>query len=273
MATGFPLLLSPIRIGSMALKNRIALAPMANYMSDDAGAITEAQIAFLERRARGGAGLLIVGSLYVQHPLGRFGTGQLGIYDDTLVPGYRQLVDAVHARGAKIAAQLHHAGRATTRAAIQGQQPVAPSPIALNIGRYVDIPRELSRAEIQQIVRLFGDAARRCAEAGFDGIELHMAHGYLPCQFLSPFSNKRSDEYGGDLEGRTRFPLEVLGAVCDAAGPDVPVWCRIVGDELQGAAGLQLEDMKLVAKILVDGAAQAISVSRGMAPYFWTVPG
>jgi 2,4-dienoyl-CoA reductase-like NADH-dependent reductase (Old Yellow Enzyme family)/thioredoxin reductase len=271
MSTAFPTLFSPIKIGPMELKNRIALAPMANYMSDDEGSMTIPQIAFLERRARGGAGLLILGSLYVQHPVGRFGVGQLGMYDDKLIPGYCQMVDAVHAHGAKVAAQLHHAGRATSRAAIQGQQPVAPSPIVLGVGKYLDPPRELSKAEIQQLVQLYADAARRCKAAGFDGIEIHMAHGYLPCQFMSPFSNKRSDEYGGDVYGRTRFPREILQAVKVAVGEDLPVWCRIVGDELQGDAGLQLEDMKVIAKLLIDAGAEAISVSRGMAPYFYTV--
>ncbi len=271
MFATFSMLLSPIKIGSMEVKNRIVLAPMANYMSDDEGAMTAPQIAFLERRARGGTGLLVVGSLYIQHPIGRFGVGQLGIYDDKLIPGYRRMVDAVHAHGAKVAAQLHHAGRATTRAAIQGQQPVAPSPIVLGVGKYVDPPRELSKAEIQQIVQLYADAAQRCKEAGFDGVEIHMAHGYLPCQFMSPFSNKRSDEYGGDVYGRTRFPREVIQAVKSAVGEDIPVWCRIIGDELQGDAGLQLEDMKVIARLLVEAGAQALSVSRGIAPYFYTV--
>jgi len=262
-------LFSPIKIGPMEIGNRIALAPMANYMSDEWGTMTQPQIDFMEARAKGGAGLLIVGSVYVQHPIARFGVGQLGLYDDSLIPGYKRLVEAVKAHGTKIAAQLHHAGRQTTRAAIEGQQPVAPSPIARG-GKYSDLPRELSVAEIKEIVELYGETARRCMEAGFDAIELHCAHGYLPCEFMSPFSNKRSDEYGGDLNGRMKFPLELLERVKEVVGDDVPVWCRIIGSELV-EGGLTIDDMKIIAKMLVDAGAAAISVSRGIAPYYWTV--
>jgi len=262
-------LFSPIKIGPMEISNRIALAPMANYMSDEWGTMTQPQIDFMEERAKGGTSLLIVGSVYVQHPIARFGVGQLGLYDDSLIPGYKRLVEAVKAHGTKIAAQLHHAGRQTTRAAIEGQQPVAPSPIARG-GKYSDRPRELSVAEIKEIVELYGDTARRCMDAGFDAIELHYAHGYLPCEFMSPFSNKRSDEYGGDLNGRIKFPLELLKRVKEVVGDDVPVWCRIIGSELV-EGGLTIDDMKIIAKMLVDAGSAAISVSRGIAPYYWTV--
>jgi 2,4-dienoyl-CoA reductase-like NADH-dependent reductase (Old Yellow Enzyme family)/thioredoxin reductase len=264
----FKNLFSPIRIGSIEIGNRIALAPMANYMSNDRGEMTQPQIDFMEARARGGAGLLIMGSIYVQHPVARFGVGQLGLYDDSLLPGYVELVKAVKRHGSKIAAQLHHAGRQTTRAAIQGRQPVAPSPIACG-GKYSDEPRELSVAEIGEIIEAYAATARRCVEAGFDAIELHCAHGYLPCEFMSPFSNRRSDEYGGDLNGRMRFPLELLARIKEVAG-DLPVWCRIIGSELV-EGGLDIEDMKVIAKILADAGADAISVSRGIAPYYWTV--
>lgn len=268
MSEAFRNLFSPIQIGSMEVSNRIALAPMANYMSDEVGTMTEPQIEFMEARARGGAGLLILGSVYVQHPHARFGVGQCGLYDDSLIPGYERLARACHAHGTKIAAQIHHAGRQTTRAAIEGEQPLAPSPIAIG-GKYSDQPRELSVDEIQDIIELYGDTARRCMEAGFDAIELHYAHGYLPCEFMSPFSNKRSDGYGGDLDGRMRFPLELLGRVKEITG-DRPVWCRIIGSELR-EGGLDIEDMKVIAPMLVHGGADAISVSRGIAPYYWTV--
>jgi len=262
-------LFSPIKIGPMEISNRIALAPMANYMSDERGTVTQPQIDFMEERAKGGTGLLIVGSIYVQHPHARFGVGQLGLYDDSLIPGYKRLVEAVKTHGAKVAAQLHHAGRQTTRAAIEGQQPVAPSPIARG-GKYSDRPRELSVAEIKDIIELYGDTARRCMDAGFDAIELHYAHGYLPTEFMSPFSNKRSDEYGGDLNGRMKFPLELLARVKEVVGDGVPVWCRIIGSELV-EGGLTLDDMKVIARMLADAGSAAISVSRGIAPYYWTV--
>jgi len=264
----FETLFNPIKIGALEVRNRIALAPMANYMSDERGTMTQPQIDFMAARARGGAGLLIMGSIYVQHPRARFGVGQLGLYEDSLLPGYERMVAAVKAHGARVAAQIHHAGRQTTRAAIEGQQPVAPSPIARG-GKYSDEPRELAVAEIQEIIEAYAQTARRCVRAGFDAIELHCAHGYLPCEFMSPFSNKRSDAYGGDLDGRMRFPLELLARVQEAVGPDVPVWCRIVGSELEG--GLTLDDMVVIARMLVDAGSAAISVSRGIAPYYWTV--
>lgn len=269
MSETFGNLFSPIQIGSMTIENRIALAPMANYMSDARGTMTQPQIDFMEARARGGAGLLIMGSIYVQHPEARFGVGQLGLYEDSLIPGYRRMVEAVQAQGSKVAAQIHHAGRATKRASIEGRQPLAPSPIPAG-GKYPDRPRELSVAEIQEMIDRYVDTARRCKEAGFDAIELHYAHGYLPCEFMSPHSNKRSDGYGGDLNGRMRFPLELLEAVRSKVGEDVPVWCRIVGSELT-EGGLTLEDTTVIARMLAENGAAAISVSRGLAPYYWTV--
>ncbi len=269
MSKEFARLFSPIQIGPMEVKNRIALAPMANYMSDERGSMTQPQIDFMEARARGGAGLLIMGSIYVQHPLARFGVGQLGLYDDSLLPGYERLVQAVHRHGAKIAAQIHHAGRQTTRAAIEGQQPVAPSPIARG-GRYSDPPKELSVAEIGEIIEAYARTTERCLRAGFDAIEIHGAHGYLPCEFMSPFSNKRSDGYGGDVQGRMRFPLELLQRVKETAGDGVPVWYRIIGSELV-EGGLTIDDMTAIARMLVGAGSAAISVSRGIAPYYWTV--
>jgi len=263
------LLFSPMTIGKMEVRNRIALAPMANYMSDERGTMTQPQIDFMEARARGGVGLLIVGSIYVQHPHARFGVGQLGLYEDGLIPGYVRLVEAVKAHGSKIAAQIHHTGRQTTRAAIEGQQPVAPSPIARG-GKYSDEPRELSVGDIQDVLSAYARTAQRCVEAGFDAIEIHGAHGYLPCEFMSPFSNKRSDEYGGDLDGRMRFPLELLRRVRAAVGDDIPVWYRIVGSELV-EGGLTIDDTTVIAKMLADAGSAAISVSRGIAPYYWTV--
>jgi 2,4-dienoyl-CoA reductase-like NADH-dependent reductase (Old Yellow Enzyme family)/thioredoxin reductase len=231
--------------------------------------MTQPQIDFMEARARGGLGLMIMGSIYVQHPQARFGVGQLGLYEDSLIPGYRRLIETVKPHGPKIAAQIHHAGRQTTRAAIEGQQPLAPSPIARG-GKYSERPKELSVAEIQEIIEAYAQTAHRCVDAGFDAIEIHCAHGYLPCEFMSPFSNKRSDEYGGDLDGRMKFPLELLGRVKQEVGDDIPVWCRIIGSELV-EGGLTIEDMKVIAKMLADAGSAAISVSRGIAPYYWTV--
>ena len=269
MSTEFKNLFSPLQIGSMEVDNRIALAPMANYMSDARGTMTQPQIDFMEARAEGGAGLLIMGSIYVQHPHARFGVGQLGLYEDSLIPGYRRMVEAVKAHGAKVAAQVHHAGRQTSSASIEGEQPVAPSPIPIG-GKYSDRPRELSVAEIHDVIDAYVQTALRCKEAGFDAIELHCAHGYLPCEFMSPLSNKRSDEYGGDFDGRMRFPLELLQGIREAVGDQMPVWCRIVGSELRDG-GLTIEDTTQIAKRLVEGGAAAISVSRGIAPYYWTV--
>jgi 2,4-dienoyl-CoA reductase-like NADH-dependent reductase (Old Yellow Enzyme family)/thioredoxin reductase len=192
------------------------------------------------------------------HPAGKVFEHMLGIYDGKLIPGLRKLTDSVHQGGAKIMIQIAHGGR-RGHSDITGITPVAPSPIPRLNG---ETPRELSPAEIEDLIQAFILAAGRAKKAGFDGVMIHMAHAYLLQQFLSPFSNVRTDRYGGDLEGRARFPLEIVKGVRKELGDDYPLTCRLCGDEfLKG--GFDLAQSIQVAKMLEANGVNAIEVSAG----------
>jgi len=253
------LLTSPIKIGKLELKNRMVMAPMvANYAYED-GSVTERLRTYHVERAKGGVGLITVEASYV-HPSGKGFRNEVGIYSDRLIPGLRSLADAVHAHGAKISIQLYHGGR-QTKSSVTGQPIVAPSPIP--DPTEPETPRELTKHEIKELVEAFGAAAARAKAAGFDAVEVHGAHGYLIDEFVSPYSNKRTDEYGGPLENRVRFAVEVVRAVRQAVGPDFPVIYRMSADE-KVPGGLTLEDTKKVAQILEGEGVDAVHVSAGV---------
>ena len=199
---------------------------MGTGHADSNGYVTDSVKNYFEARAKGGFGLVIVEATLV-HPEGRGYENLTEIIDDSYIPGLNELVKVIQKHGAKAAVQLQHCGR-LTKSALAGAQPVAPSPIPAPGG---EMPRELSIAEIEKIIEYFSDAAVRAKKAGFDGVELHGAHGYLIDQFLSPSCNKRQDPYGGSVQNRTRFLVEVIKAVKKAVGADYPVWCRINGME------------------------------------------
>jgi 2,4-dienoyl-CoA reductase-like NADH-dependent reductase (Old Yellow Enzyme family)/NADPH-dependent 2,4-dienoyl-CoA reductase/sulfur reductase-like enzyme len=243
------------RIGRMELRNRIVMPPMVTRYASDDGFVTERTKNYYGARAQGGAGLIIVEATYV-HRQGNAFVNQLGISDDKFIPGMKELVDVVHKHGAKIAVQLHHGGR-EAKSTVSGLQPVAPSPLP---GLAGETPREMTVEEIAEAVAYFAEAALRAKKIGFDGAELHAAHGYLIDQFLSPTSNKRKDEYGGDVNNRARFLLEVIAAVKEAVGEDYPVWCRMDGKEY-GVEGITLEDAQKTARMVEDAGLAAIHVS------------
>jgi 2,4-dienoyl-CoA reductase-like NADH-dependent reductase (Old Yellow Enzyme family)/thioredoxin reductase len=255
----FKHLLSPGRIGKMTVRNRMVMPPMGtNYASGD-GFVTERLIRYYEARAEGGTGLIIVEVAAVA-PEGKATTHQIGIWADKFIPGLRQLAEAIKKHGARAAVQLHHAGRQTTFKTI-GCQPVAPSEIPCPVCR--DMPRALTVEEIRGIVEAFGHAARRAREAGFDAVEIHGTHGYLVNQFLSPYSNKRTDEYGGSPAGRRRFPMEVYEAVRAAVGDDFPVIFRMNADEgVEG--GITPEEAREFAGLLEKAGVDALHVSGGV---------
>lgn len=252
------LLFQPTIIGTMKMRNRLVMPPMVtNYAGED-GQVTQRLIDYLVARARGGVGLIIVEAAYV-HPNGRAFTNQLGIHRDDLVPGLAQLVQAVRAEGARVAVQLHHAGRETA-SAISGSQPVAPSPIPDPTIK--EVPLELSMAEIQQLQQAFAEAAGRAVKAGFDAVEIHGAHGYLVAQFLSPFSNRRTDGYGSGIHGRARFALEVVERVRGAVGPSFPILFRLSAEE-QVDGGLTIDQTRIIAGMLEEAGVDALHVSVG----------
>jgi 2,4-dienoyl-CoA reductase-like NADH-dependent reductase (Old Yellow Enzyme family)/thioredoxin reductase len=243
------------RIGRMELKNRVVMPPMVTRYGSDDGFVTERTRNYYEARARGGAGLIIVEATYV-HRQGWAFLNQLGISDDKFIPGMKELVDTVHKHGAKIAIQIHHGGR-EAKSTVSGLQPVSASPLP---GLAGETPREMAVEEIAETVAYFADAALRAKTAGFDGVELHGAHGYLIDQFLSPSSNKRKDDYGGSVNNRARFFLEIIADVKEAVGDDYPVWCRMDGREY-GVEGITLEDARKTARLVEEAGLAAIHVS------------
>jgi 2,4-dienoyl-CoA reductase-like NADH-dependent reductase (Old Yellow Enzyme family)/thioredoxin reductase len=251
-------LLEPFQIGNMRLKNRIVMAPMETQYGTEDGHVTERIKNYYEARARGGAALIIVEATYI-HPQGWAHNNQITIGDDKYIPGLSQLVQVIHKYGAKAAIQINHAGRDAKVAFQHGIQIVAPSPLP---GPLVsEKPKELTTEEIKEITDLFARAALRAKKAGFDGVEIHGAHGYLISQFLSRVSNKRQDIYGGDLANRARFLVEVIKAIKGAVGNDYPVWCRLNGMEYGVAEGITLEEAQATARIAQEAGIDAVHVS------------
>jgi 2,4-dienoyl-CoA reductase-like NADH-dependent reductase (Old Yellow Enzyme family)/thioredoxin reductase len=258
MATGtFGHLFTPIRINTLEIKNRIFMPPMCTAYATIRGEVTDRLIAYYVERAKGGVGLINVEFTSIS-PVGKVFEHMTGIYDDELIPGHKKLVDAVHEAGAKVAIQISHAGR-RTHSTVTGEIPVAPSPIPRLNG---EVPRELTIEEIQDLIEAFGNAAVRAKRAGFDAVMIHMAHGYLINEFFSPLSNRRQDQYGGDLEGRSRFAIEVLRKVREKVGGDFPITCRFCADEFM-PGGFDLTQSKQVAKKLEENGIDAIDVSAG----------
>jgi 2,4-dienoyl-CoA reductase-like NADH-dependent reductase (Old Yellow Enzyme family)/thioredoxin reductase len=258
--TRFKNLFSPFQIGKLELKNRIVMPPMATNFAGEDGFVNERHIAYYVRRARGGVGYITFEHTGVLKQ-GRAFPNMALIDSDQHIPPFKKLVEAVHKEGGKIVIQINHAGRQTF-SAITGSPIVAPSAIPCPVR--MEMPKELSYGEIQKIIEAFGAAALRVKEAGADGVEIHMAHGYLINQFLSPFSNKREDEYGGDADRRMRMALEVLRAVRNRVGADFPVLCRLSADEYVDG-GLKIDASKEIAKALERNGADALHVSACVA--------
>lgn len=250
---------SPISIGNMVVKNRLVVPPMVSNYANEDGTCTEQFISYHEEKAKGGWGLIIVEDYKINPEAGGF-VKLPGLWDDSQIESHKQLTDRVHQHGAKIAAQIYHAGRETC-AEITGVQPVAPSAIPDPVVNAM--PRELSVEEIQELVEQFGDTALRAKKAGFDAVEIHGAHGYLVNQFMSPFSNKRIDQYGGTILNRARFALEVITNIRSKVGTDYPLIYRMsVNEFVEG--GLTTEDSKVISMLLENAGIDLIHASNGV---------
>lgn len=250
-------LFSPFVIKNLTLNSRLVLPPMANEASDESGAVNEKHLDFYVRRA--GVGMVIIEHAYVQLA-GRVKNNQLGIHDDRLIPGLRRLAEAVKTQGAVTGIQLAHGGGKAVRAATGGVV-VAPSAGVVPGGKE---PAEmLEQAQIAPLVADYVAAAQRALAAGFDFVEIHGAHGYLLSQFLSPLTNHRSDEYGGDLNRRLRLPLEIVRAVRAAMGREALLLYRLgAGDFYTG--GLTVDEGCQAAKALVAAGVDVLDVSGGL---------
>jgi 2,4-dienoyl-CoA reductase-like NADH-dependent reductase (Old Yellow Enzyme family)/thioredoxin reductase len=251
-------LFSPIKIKSLDLVNRAVMPPMGTNLGNPDGTVSEATLAYIKRRAMGGAGLILTEIASV-HPSGSVIPNELGAHDDRFIPGLKKISDAVHAAGSKVALQLHHAGRESLYLLQQGKA-IAPSAIpSLVFGL---TPREITREEIHEIITAFGAASARALEAGFDAVEVHGAHGYLLTQFLSALSNKRDDEYGGSLINRSRFMIEVLQEVRKTVGEDFPISLRLSVEECI-KDGYAFEDIRPILPNLVKAGADILHASLG----------
>ncbi|MBO8128887.1 MAG: FAD-dependent oxidoreductase [Peptococcaceae bacterium] len=257
----FPKLFEEGWISNMRIRNRMVMPPMGTNLASETGAVTPAMIHWYRARAKGGVGLIITEINSVDTPQGYALPNQLSIHDNSYIAGHNELVEAVKIHGAKIITQLHHAGRQTTPENTFGLQPVAPSAVPDPFLKIV--PRELTISEIEDIIEKFVKAAVRAQNAGYDGVELHGAHGYLIGQFMSSFSNKRTDLYGGDLNGRMRFSLEIIKGIKQATGKNFPVLFRFSADEFV-EGGIHLEEAKQIARMLQDAGVDALDISSGI---------
>lgn len=253
----FKRLFEPFQIGEMKLKNRIVRSAMHTSFGNTDGYVTDQLLDYYEELAKGGAGLVIVEYTCIDTSVGKAGR-QLAIDDDKFIPGLTKLAQVIQENGAKAAIQLHHMGRVAL-SSVTGVQPVAPSAVAAPGAKY-ELPRELTVAEIRELVVRFAQGADRARRAGFDAIELHGAQAYLINQFLSPAANKRRDAYGGNLENSARFLLEIIGAIRQTVGPTFPLWPRMNGMEYGVPDGIRVEDTKKIARMVEKAGASAIHV-------------
>jgi 2,4-dienoyl-CoA reductase-like NADH-dependent reductase (Old Yellow Enzyme family) len=247
----------PITIAGNDIRNRFVRSATWDSTATDDGEVTDASVEMIESVARGGVGLIVTGYAYVSDG-GKAAIRQLGISHGRHVEGMRRLVKAAHDHGAKIALQIAHGGINLILLGNADRVALAPSEMEGHRSRH----RAMTSAEVEEVVRDFGAAAERGAEAGFDAVQLHGAHGYLMSQFLSPLTNRRNDEWGGSPERRRRFHVEVMRSVRRAVGDDYPVWIKM-GLQDDDDNGLQLNEGLAALKILADEGLSAVEVSVG----------
>ena len=252
-------LFTPLMVKGHTLNNRIVLPPMANNMATERGEITDAHIEHYLRRAEAGVGMVIVEHTYVRRD-GRINARQMGIHDDFLIPGLERLVDALRATGTVVGIQITHGGGKATTDLI-GRQPISASDVL--VPGAAESARAATLGEMAEIVEAFVAAALRVKAAGFGFAEIHGAHGYLLSQFLSPLTNLRADEYGGDLHGRLRLPLEVVRAARQAVGDDYLLLYRLGANDYK-PGGLTQEDGVQAAVALAEAGVDLLDISGGL---------
>ncbi len=266
-------LFQPGKIGKVEFKNRIVMAPMGTHSCDADGFITDKALQYYAARANGGVGLVIVQAAVVSK--GSATPRGMRLCEDKYIPGMRKLAHVIHQGGAKAIAQLNHHGTmfAAIRKADLGAENVEViGPTALPSVASGVVPREMSKQDINSFVEAFAEACRRAKEAGFDGVEVHAAHGYLLSSFLSPLTNRRHDEYGGNAAARARLVCEVLRAARRRVGPEFALVLRVSGTELL-EGGIQIEDVVVQAPLFVESGADAIHVSACTSDYtVWQIP-
>ena len=246
-------------------KNRVVMPPMATAKADENGHITDEILNYYEKKTKN----KLFSTVIIEHcfvdVLGKASKNQTSIADDSTIDGMKKLANLVKSNDSNVILQISHAGSSTSEE-ITGQQPVAPSAIKNPSKSTAELPRELSAEEIEQIIDKFVAAAVRSKEAGFDGVEIHSAHGYLLNQFLSPLTNKRTDEYGGDIDGRIKIHLEIIRKIREKVGGDYPIFIRVgAGDYLDG--GLSTDDSIYACKEFIKAGVDVLDISGGMCMF------
>lgn len=284
----YPYLLSEGRIGTLTLRNRIVMTPMGSNLGEGDGTIGARSQAYYLERAKGGAGLLIMGSVAIAWPLSSVIPRQAALANETHVPGIQELAAQVHAHGCKLALQLHFGGLMSTVDTAAGRPlwtPSVPAPklpgdmadgilkkefsaLAAPLAAATPEYRVLTEQDISTLVNLFATAAQRAQRAGVDGVEIHAGHGYIISEFISPNSNHRTDKYGGSVENRARVLTDVLKGIRNVVGRTYPVWCRIDSEEFFQPEGVTLEDAKVTAQLAELAGADAIHVSAYADPRY-----
>lgn len=258
-----------LKKSKLVLKNRLVMPPMATAKSEADGRINKNILDYYDEKSKGGyISLIIIEHSFISQQ-GKASNNQLSISDDSLVESLKELSDIIHKNGTKAIMQINHAGSATTTD-ITGMEVVGPSAIENLSKNSGVIPKELNKNEIEAIVREFSEAALRVKKAGFDGVEIHSAHGYLLSQFISPLTNKRVDEYGGDLKGRIKIHIEIIKKVREAVGEDFPILLRLgAADYMDG--GLTIEESKVAAHEFEKTGVDMLDISGGLCRY--VIPG
>jgi 2,4-dienoyl-CoA reductase-like NADH-dependent reductase (Old Yellow Enzyme family) len=256
-------LFQPIKIGNVTIKNRFVRSATHEWLCEEDGTPTPQLGGIYETLAKGGVGLIITGYAYV-NPKGKASKGQNAIYKDDLIEPYRRIVDRVHRHGGKIFMQIVHGGRQAEEGAVKFGETIAPSAVP-DAANDID-PREMTVDDILATIMDFVLAARRAKDAGFDGVQLHIAHGFLLSSFISPYTNRRKDEWGGSVENRARIIVEIIRSIADKVGRDFPVIAKMNGTDgfAEEGKGLQVSDAADIAKVLAAEGLKAIEVSAGI---------
>jgi NADPH2 dehydrogenase len=258
-------LLKPLKIGNLELNNRLVMPPMATAKSQVDGKVSEDILDYYKEKSEGGYISLIIIEHSFINVQGKASNGQLSVAEDTDIEGLKKLAKVIKNNGSKSVMQINHAGGAANRE-VTGMDPVGPSAVPNPRFKEKEIPHELSKEQIKEIIKAFGNAARRVKEAGFDAVEIHSAHGYLLNQFFSPLSNKRTDEYGGDVNKRIRIHLEVIKAVKEAVGDDFPILLRLgAADYIED--GTEICQSVIAAKEFEKAGVNLLDISGGFLGY------
>lgn len=250
-------LLNPLQAGSLTLPNRLIMPPMATAKSEADGGISKAMLDYYEEKSSGGyISLIIIEHSFIS-PDGKASNNQLSVADDGVIDGLRSLAEVIHRNDSKTIMQINHAGSATTQEVIE-QIPVAPSPVPHPWNG--NTPKELTKEEIAKIIKAFQEAAYRVKAAGFDGVEIHAAHGYLLNQFFSPLTNKRTDEYGGTIHNRIRLHLQVIEAVRTVVGHEFPLLLRLGASDYK-EGGITIDDSQIAAREFEQAGIDILDIS------------